>query len=256
MITHKIMFFDIETVSQYPYHSLLPDRWKKLWARKALGIIKQNPEETADTAYNQAGLYPEFGKIICITAGVMDKQPSGKYKIIKKTYAGDDEKKLLTDLAEMMSEPRVAEYQLCGHNVLEFDFPYIRRRMRVHGIKIPALLNIRGKKPWEVSHILDTMSLWREGDYRSYTSLDLLAATFDIESPKDDIDGSEVGHVYWEEQDIARIVTYCEKDVDTAVKVYCAMELAGIEFEDEEEEAEISEETEAIEEEALEDYYA
>src|SRR5690606_7785256 len=164
-------------------------------------------------------IYAEFGKIICISCGIIHGSENER-KLVIKSFAGDDEKKILADFTEMLNrwssnEPKY----LCAHNGKEFDFPYICRRLIINNLPIPVLLNIAGKKPWEINH-LDTMEMWKFGDYKSYTSLNLLARTLGISTPKDDIDGSMVAKVYYEEKDIDRIVTYCQKDVITTAQIF------------------------------------
>jgi hypothetical protein len=200
----NIMVIDIETVPQYSTYDQVPPHLQKLWAAKTQ---YQRKEETPEEYYRCAGIQAEFGKIICISAGIFTANNGFRVK----SFAAHDEKDLLTRFAGMLNtlSPTLV---LCGHNAKEFDFPYICRRMLINAVKVPAQLNIHGKKPWEVSH-LDTMELWKCGDYKNYTSLNLLAAIFDIPTPKDDIDGSMVGHVYWVENQLDRICTYCQKDV-------------------------------------------
>jgi hypothetical protein len=200
----NIMVIDIETVPQYSTYDQVPSHLQKLWAAKTQ---YQRKEETPEEYYRCAGIQAEFGKIICISAGIFTANNGFRVK----SFAAHDEKDLLTRFAGMLNtlSPTLV---LCGHNAKEFDFPYICRRMLINAVKVPAQLNIHGKKPWEVSH-LDTMELWKCGDYKNYTSLNLLAAIFDIPTPKDDIDGSMVGHVYWVENQLDRICTYCQKDV-------------------------------------------
>jgi DNA polymerase elongation subunit (family B) len=200
----NIMVIDIETVPQYSTYDQVPPHLQKLWAAKTQ---YQRKEETPEEYYRCAGIQAEFGKIICISAGIF----TGNNGFRVKSFAAHDEKDLLTRFAGMLNtlSPTLV---LCGHNAKEFDFPYICRRMLINAVKVPAQLNIHGKKPWEVSH-LDTMELWKCGDYKNYTSLNLLAAIFNIPTPKDDIDGSMVGHVYWVENQLDRICTYCQKDV-------------------------------------------
>jgi len=213
----KILFLDIETVPMVANYSELPERFKKLWDKKASYLVKEN--DTPESIFNRAGIYSEFGKIICISVGFIREQDDERELRIK-SFAGDDEKQLLVEFSDMVrSYFNKPNSLLCGHNGKEFDFPYIARRMLVHGIPIPEVLNTAGKKPWEVRH-LDTMELWKFGDYKHFTSLDLLAAIFDIPSPKDDIDGSEVAGVYYEEKNLDRIVEYCEKDVKTLVNIF------------------------------------
>lgn len=202
----NLMVLDIETVPQHATHDELPEHMQKLWDAKTQ---YQRKEEPADTFYERAGIWAEFGKIVCISVGKFTKETPTGFRV--KSFAGHDERELLVKFALMLkSQP--ANMVLCAHNGKEFDFPYICRRMLIHGIKLPAQLQIAGKKPWEINHI-DTMELWKFGDYKSYTSLSLLTAIFDIPTPKDDIDGSQVGHVYWNENQLDRICTYCQKDV-------------------------------------------
>ncbi len=202
----KILFLDIETVSQRRSYDELDEHIQPLWDRKAAQLGKNDPESTPKALYERAGIYAEFGKIVCISVGMFSKQ--GSFHI--KSYYGHDEKQLLDDFAAMLNKDKIQQF--CAHNGKEFDFPYIARRMLVNGIRIPAILDMSGKKPWETPYI-DTMELWKFGDYKSYTSLALLCAILNIPTPKDDIDGSEVGSVYWEEDDLERIRTYCQKDV-------------------------------------------
>jgi DNA polymerase elongation subunit (family B) len=202
----NLMVMDIETVPQYSTHDQLPPHMQKLWDAKT---INQRKEEPAHTFYERAGIWAEFGKIICISVGIFTKDIPTGFRV--KSFAGHDERELLVKFALMLkSQPR--NLVLCAHNGKEFDFPYICRRMLIHGIKLPEQLQIAGKKPWEINHI-DTMELWKFGDYKSYTSLSLLTAIFDIPTPKDDIDGSQVAHVYWNENQLDRISIYCQKDV-------------------------------------------
>ena len=206
----NVLFLDIETVPQYPKFNQLTDKEKQLWTKKASRLVSDN--ETAEDIYNRAGIYAEFGKIVCISTGFLTEM-EGKKEFRLKSFFGDDEAELLNSFAEMLNAHyNNDKYYLCAHNGKEFDYPYIARRMLLNGIKLPKLLNISGLKPWEVKH-LDTMEMWKFGDYKSYTSLDLLTTIFNIPTPKDDIDGSMVHKVYYQEKDLPRIVTYCEKDV-------------------------------------------
>ena len=203
---HNLMVIDIETVPQYSDHNQMPDNLKKLWDLKT---VNQRKEETAENFYERAGIWAEFGKIICISVGIFTGGRETGLRV--KSFAGHDEKEVLERFAKMLyGQP--ANLVLCAHNGKEFDFPYICRRMLINGLPFPAQLQIAGKKPWEISH-LDTMELWKFGDYKNYTSLNLLTAIFDIPTPKDDIDGSMVGSVYWKDNALDRISTYCQKDV-------------------------------------------
>jgi 3'-5' exonuclease len=219
---NNILFLDIETVPQFPDYPALPDAWKKLWDTKSTSLIKHHEGGTHESLYPRAGIYAEFGKIICISCGVV-QGGSDQRKIVVKSFAGDDEKLLLQQFIEMLVKWAGGEQKfLCAHNGKEFDFPYLCRRMIVHDLSIPGLLNISGKKPWEVNHF-DTLELWKFGDFKSYTSLNLLAHTLGIPTPKDDIDGSMVWEVYWKQKDLPRIIAYCQKDVVTAARILLRM---------------------------------
>lgn len=217
---HKVLFLDIETVSNVSSFDELDDEMQKFWTDKSK-YYREKEGCSVEESYERAGIYAEFGKIVCISVGFL--LPSGsKLELRLKSFYGDDEKTLLTEFAEMLNRHfNSPSYLLCAHNGKEFDFPYICRRMLINGIKIPYILDIAGKKPWEVRHI-DTMVLWKFGDYKHYTSLSLLAKIFNIPSPKDDIDGSQVGQVFWEEKDLDRIENYCRKDVETVANILLA----------------------------------
>lgn len=219
---HNILFLDIETVPQFSDYQQLPEDWRQLWDTKSNSLLRYHEGETNESLYPRAGIYAEFGKIVCISCGVL--QGGGdQRKIVLKSFAGNDEQQLLYQFAEMLAKWSAGEPKfLCAHNGKEFDFPYLCRRMIIQGIPIPSLLNISGKKPWEVGH-LDTLELWKFGDFKSFTSLNLLAHTLGIPTPKDDIDGSMVWKVYWEEKNLQRIVTYCQKDVVTVAQILLRM---------------------------------
>jgi hypothetical protein len=211
----NVLFLDIETVPQWKSFTAMPDNMQALWEKKSHNL---NKEQSGQEQYQRAGIYAEFGKIICISVG-MYTQTGSQRQLRLKSFSGHDEKQLLQDFAALLNNHfNRKEQVLCAHNGKEFDFPYIARRMLINGIKLPTLLDIAGKKPWDIAHI-DTLELWKFGDYKSYTSLNLLAAIFDIPTPKDDIDGSEVAHVYWEEQNLERIAIYCQKDVLTVAQL-------------------------------------
>lgn len=219
----NILFLDIETVPEYPNYSDVPDRFQKLWDKKSRSFTPEG--ETSSDVYNRAGIYAEFGKIVCISVGLIRRTTDGLTLRIK-SFANDDEVVLLQEFTELLNQHynNLKVHRLCGHNGKEFDFPFIARRMLIKGMALPELLNIGGLKPWENPH-LDTMTYWKFGEFKNFTSLDLLAALFDVPTPKDDIDGSQVYGVYYEENDLDRIVEYCQKDVVTLVQVY--LKLAG-----------------------------
>ncbi len=211
LLPEHVLFIDIETVPQYENLADAPENMQKLWTKKAGQIGKEG--ETADALYNRAGIYAEFGKIVCISAGkIFRKGKDRAYRV--KSYCGDDERVILQEFAVMltgfMSNP---SHMICAHNGQEFDFPFIARRMLINGLPLPQVLDIAGAKPWELKDImLDTLQLWKFGDYKHYTSLELLCAIFNIPTPKDDIDGSQVADIYYKTFDIQRIARYCEKD--------------------------------------------
>jgi len=210
-----ILFLDIETVPQYPSFNDLDDAAKVLYEQKTRYQRKEDfsPEEF----YNRAGIWAEFGKIVCISVGFF--KTTGDIRNFRVTSFHGDEIKILTDFKSILeSHFNRPHHILCAHNGKEFDFPYIARRMIINSIDIPFKLNLFGKKPWEVAH-LDTLELWKFGDYKTFTSLKLMAHVLGIPSPKDDIDGSEVRNVYYEENNIDRIVIYCEKDTITVAQI-------------------------------------
>lgn len=213
----NILFLDIETVPQTDTWNNLDSTTQYLWDKKTKSQRKE--EIVASDFYEQrAGIMAEFGMIVCISVGMIDNN-TGKLKI--KTFSGE-ERNLLIAFCELFNSPRLNNIILCAHNGKEFDFPYIARRMMINQIEIPAILQLFGKKPWEVQH-LDTMELWKFGDYKNFTSLDLLANVFEIPTPKDDIDGSQVARVYYDENNVERIKDYCEKDVVTLINVFRKM---------------------------------
>ena len=223
----NVLFLDVETVSEKANYYELNDTFQNLWKIKCRQILKKydeeiTEEEAAQLYPERAGIFAEFGKIICISVGIVVRGSDKRLSVRLNSYYSDDEKKLLKEFAHLIGQyyNNTFERALCGHNIKEFDIPYICRRMVVHQIPLPNALNLAGKKPWENKHLLDTLELWKFGDYKHYTSLKLLAAVLGFPSPKDDIDGSNVGKVYWEEGDLQRIATYCEKDVLATIQLF------------------------------------
>ena len=213
----NILFLDIETVPQTDTWNNLDSTTQYLWDKKTKSQRKE--EIVASDFYEQrAGIMAEFGMIVCISVGMIDNN-IGKLKI--KTFSGE-ERNLLIAFCELFNSPRLNNIILCAHNGKEFDFPYIARRLLINGIQPPIPFQMFGKKPWEIPHI-DTMELWKFGDWKSYVSLELLAHIFGIPTPKDDIDGSMVADIYYKEGDIDRIIHYCEKDVLTLANVFRRM---------------------------------
>ncbi len=219
---NNILFLDIETVPQYPAYTQLPEDWKQLWDTKSNSLSKYHEGQTNESLYPRAGIYAEFGKVVCISCGIIQGNGENK-KLLLKSFFGDDEALLLQQFIEMLNKWATDEPKfLCAHNGKEFDFPYLCRRMIINNLSIPSILNMSGKKPWEVNHY-DTLELWKFGDFKSFTSLNLLAHTLGIKTPKDDIDGSKVWEVYWLEKNLQRIVTYCQKDVVTVAQILLRM---------------------------------
>lgn len=217
----KILFLDIETVPQTYEFQDVDDKTRELFEAKTR--FMQNDEKSYEQLYNnRAGIYAEFGKIVCISVGFVNDTSTGN-QIRMKSFYHDDEETLLLQFKKLLDEHYNSPHSiLCGHNAKEFDFPYICRRMLIHGIKLPSVLNIAGKKPWEIAHI-DTMELWKFGDFKAYTSLALLCHVFQIPTPKDDISGADVARVYYEENDLERIKVYCEKDVVALIQLFIKM---------------------------------
>lgn len=226
MLDHVILdyalVFDIETVPGVKTFAELSPAMQELWQHKAerMGYLDKGAT-VAESYETWAGIYAEFGKIICISVGYFKKDAeTGRLGLRIRSFANKDEKQLLLEFAETLNKyfNQIGNHYFSGHNINEFDIPYCCRRFLVNGIELPGLLDIAGKKPWELKNF-DTMQHWKFGDYKSYTSLKLLAAIFDIPTPKDDIDGSDVARVYWQEDNLDRIRIYCEKDVATAARL-------------------------------------
>ncbi|MGB7784917.1 MAG: 3'-5' exonuclease [Salinimicrobium sp.] len=205
----NLLFLDIETVPENATFEELSEEKKKLWELKT--AYQRKEEHTPEDFYERAGIWAEFGKIICISVGYFAIQGDSR-SFRMKTFHGE-EKQILEEFKELLEDHfGKPQHLLCAHNGKEFDFPYIARRMLIHDIELPNKLNLFGKKPWEVPH-LDTLELWKFGDYKHYTSLRLLCNVLNIPSPKDDIEGCEVRTVFYDNNDLPRIVSYCEKDV-------------------------------------------
>ncbi|EDP97053.1 3'-5' exonuclease [Kordia algicida OT-1] len=211
----NVLFLDIETVPEYPYFDDLDTEEKTLWEQKTK--YQRKEEFTPEEFYDRAGIWAEFGKIICISVGYFANK--GDLRQFRTTSFHGEEEQLLREFKALLETHfNRPHHLLCAHNGKEFDFPYIARRMIINGITLPFKLNLFGKKPWEIAH-LDTMELWKFGDYKHYTSLRLMTKVLGIPSPKDDIDGSQVRNVFYEEGDIDRIITYCEKDVVAVAQI-------------------------------------
>lgn len=214
----NLLLIDIETVSEHPTFDTLNENWKQLWEEK---VQRQLPEHVSAAEFypQRAGVMAEFSKVVCISMGYFKRD--GKYVHLRvKSFYGDDEKILLQEFIAALQkmEANDSKWSFTGHNIKEFDIPFICRRLLINGLSIPTFLDFQNMKPWE-TNMIDTFQYWRFGDYKQYTSLKLLAAALNVPSPKDDIDGSMVGHVYWVEKNLERIVTYCQKDVVTTANI-------------------------------------
>lgn len=215
-----ILFLDIETVRAVDQYANLNERLKTQWARKASFFKREEGQTDEDLFHDRAGIYAEFGKIIVIGIGKYTEQ-NGALSLRTRYFADDNEKKVLTEFRDTL-EKMGPQVRLCAHNGKEFDFPYICRRSLVNGLPIPSVLNVAGKKPWEVGH-LDTMEMWKFGDFKHYTSLDLLAAIFEIPTSKGIMDGSMVSDVYHQHGDLKKIAEYCLGDVVAVAQLYLKM---------------------------------
>ena len=213
------LIIDIETASISESYNDLDERLKKQWDRKAVYLKNEDQIPTDELFFERAGIYAEFGKIICIAAGFFIKTKSGEMGLRIKAYTGKNEKDILAGFKELINNKLDGEnLKLCAHNGKDFDFPYLCRRYLINEIEIPTALQISGKKPWEINHI-DTMEMWKFGDRRNYSSLDLLASIFEIDSSKRDLEGSMVNKVYYKDKDIKRIEDYCKQDVSVTANL-------------------------------------
>ncbi len=212
----RFLFLDIETIPKIYQFEQLPEVEKKLFEKKVRYRI--NDDKTLEDLYEQAGIWAEFGKIIVISVGFFVKDDGSEFRL--KSFASHDETEILQNFADLLNTKyfQRADLKLCAHNGKEFDFPYIARRMIINRIKVPKQLAVFGKKPWETS-FCDTMELWRFGDYKHYTSLELLTHILEIPSPKNDIEGKDVARIYYEDNDLKRIKKYCENDVIAVAQV-------------------------------------
>ena len=221
----NILFLDLETASQQPDYNNLNERFQLLWKKKAAVLRKDSPPE--DVYIEKAAIHAEFGKIICIGIGLFTEE-NGVLCFKTRSLMHPEEKEILSEFAALLEKLGKKGWKLCAHNGKEFDFPYLCRRMLINQIPLPSQLQVMGRRPWEIQHLMDTMEMWKFGDYKAFTSLDLMAACLNVPGSKDDIDGSQVGAVYHLEKDLSRIARYCQKDVATMALVY--MRLLGLEI--------------------------
>jgi predicted PolB exonuclease-like 3'-5' exonuclease len=212
----ELIFIDIETVSQHSNFDEISKEFKKIWQKKMRFESERSQLPEEELYQQKAAIFAEFGKIICISVGMWSQTE----QILKiKSFSGNDEKLILTDFIEFCQKLKSKKYLFCGHNIKEFDIPYICRRMLIQDFKIPQILDFQNKKPWEVQ-MVDTLQFWKFGDYKHYVSLDTLTTIFNVPSPKEDIDGSMVGDAYWNQNNMAKIVAYCQRDVEAVAQLF------------------------------------
>ena len=225
----NILFLDIETVPQEEHFNSLDPELQQLWEHKTQ--YQRKDEFSGEEFYDRAGIWAEFGKICCISVGYFTTKAD--VRNFRVTSFFGEETKILIDFNNLLNNHfNQPQHVLCGHNAKEFDIPFLARRMIINNIKLPEKLNLFGKKPWEIPH-LDTLELWKFGDYKHFTSLKLLTKILGIPSPKGDIDGSQVGHVYYVEKNIDRIVTYCEKDTIAVAQIFLRLRREDLLIDDE-----------------------
>jgi DNA polymerase elongation subunit (family B) len=214
----RILYMDIETVSQYRTYDLVPEIVQKIWTKKTEKLDYFNSLPPNQLYQEKAAIFAEYGKIVCISVALYDKVKD-EYRV--KSFYSEEEKEILGSFIGFCNSLK-KQYIFCGHNIKEFDVPFLCRRMLVNGFAIPKILDFQDKKPWEIE-IYDTLQMWKFGDFKNYTSLETLTTIFDIPTPKDDIDGSMVGQVFWEEKNLKRIVNYCQQDVVALIQLICKL---------------------------------
>lgn len=226
---NNILFLDIETVPETEDFNSLDSELQELWQQKTQ--YQRKDDYSAEEFYDRAGIWAEFGKIVCISVGYFaNKSDIRNFRVT--SFLGE-EVTILKDFNNLLNNHfNQAQHLLCGHNIKEFDIPFLARRMIINNITIPNKLNLFGKKPWEIPH-LDTLELWKFSDYKHYTSLKLMCKVLGIPSPKGDIDGSQVGQVYYVDKDIDRIITYCEKDTIAVAQIFLRLRQESLLIEDE-----------------------
>lgn len=220
----NILFFDIETAPAFATFADADADTQHLWQQKT---DKQHAGEPYDLeeSYLQAGLSAEFGRVVCISCGIITRNANGQREITTTSYCSGNERELLDGFRKMLNAFTMGSYnrrRLCGHNIREFDVPFIGRRMLIHGLPLSPALNVIGVKPWD-SPLIDTMEIWKFGKRTDNVALKTLCHVFGHPTPKDDIDGSQVGRVFHQEKDLQRIATYCEKDVVATARVFLSM---------------------------------
>jgi hypothetical protein len=223
---NDILFIDIETIPAYPNLESAPEIDQRLWRKKSVSLFRE--ERSPDETYERAGIYAEFGRVICISCGrIRSKPDSNDIRLDIRSFAGENEHTILQNFSKFLTKHQSKQLRLCAHNGKEFDFPYLSRRMLINGIPLPQTLDNAGKKPWEIQHF-DTLELWKFGDYKHYTSLELLANCFGLSSPKENLDGSMVAKSWYVDKNLSAIQNYCEADVSTLVQVFLKMSMQKV----------------------------
>jgi DNA polymerase elongation subunit (family B) len=223
---NDILFIDIETIPAYPNLESAPEIEQRLWRKKSVSLFKE--ERSPDETYDRAGIYAEFGRVICISCGrIRSKPDSNDIRLDIRSFAGENEYTILQNFSKFLTKHQSKQLRLCAHNGKEFDFPYLSRRMLINGVPLPKTLDNAGKKPWDVQHF-DTLELWKFGDYKHYTSLELLAHCFGLPSPKENLDGSLVAKTWYVDKNLSAIQNYCEEDVSTLVQVFLKMSMQKV----------------------------
>jgi DNA polymerase elongation subunit (family B) len=216
-----ILFLDIETAAVTAHLNDLDGRLQGEWAKKTQFLKNQDESTAEELFFQKAGIFAEFGKVICIGVGYFVYNPEdNKLQFRSKSFAAKQEHDTLLEFRDLLEKKN---WTLCAHNGKEFDFPYLCRRMLVNRIPLPEVLQLAGRKPWEIRH-LDTLELWKFGDYKHYTRLELLAGLFGIPSSKGDIDGSQVNEVYYVKNDLESIRKYCLRDVEVTGRIYLSFQ--------------------------------
>lgn len=215
----KLLFFDIETVGISNYLSGLRGinpglhkYWSKIadYSRRTIKGLEDKSDE--DLFIERAALVPEYNKIVAVSMGF--KMPDGSIKMMSKY--GDDEKEILLGVKDVFDKCDKSGFELCGHNIKHFDIPTLGKKYLIHEIPVPTLLPRYDTKPWNMKAV-DTKDIWNFGNNRGFSSLELVCIAMGIESPKDDIGGSEVHKTYWAGDGLERIKDYCEKDVKVLI---------------------------------------
>ncbi len=217
-LLRNILFIDIETVRLTRSFDELDERMKEAWKKKSSWLTRENDKTPEEAYHDRAAIHAEFGRVVVIGMGIIH-EADGEWVLRTKALYDEDEAKLLQSFKDVLGRTKQDDLMLCAHNGKEFDFPYLSRRMRINRIPLSRALDISGKKPWEIQH-LDTMEMWKFGDFRHYTSLDLLATLFNIESSKAEMDGSEVGETFYTEKNPEKIMDYCLRDVEVTARLF------------------------------------